>query len=244
MGDNSKGQLGRTGNPSLPQKVEGLPFILAIAAGESFSACLGTDYKVYTFGANNRGQLGHGTYDVGGTTPQVVSNLYAVTAIACSDNTVVATVAYNNDIYGTIELEGIEPSAKPQHATFSFQDAGTTNEILLMDVLINADGTFHIVGAPPGDWDIHIKLDSYLGIVVGVDNNNGIVRGVVGYVPAGDSNNDNFVDVLDLATLITAFGTDTTMPEYDKTADFNSDEYVDVLDLSLLINNFGGEGAP
>jgi hypothetical protein len=55
----------------------------------------------------------------------------------------------------------------------------------------------------------------------------------------GDTNADGHVDVVDLLTLVDAFGSLAGDANYDATCDFNSDGAVDVVDLLDLVYNFG-----
>jgi hypothetical protein len=54
-----------------------------------------------------------------------------------------------------------------------------------------------------------------------------------------DANQDDSVDVVDLLTLVEAFGSTQGDPNYDPTCDFNGDDSVDVVDLLDLVENFG-----
>ncbi len=56
---------------------------------------------------------------------------------------------------------------------------------------------------------------------------------------AGDINADGHVDVIDLLSLIGAFGTLSGDPAYDPACDFNADGSVDVIDLLTMIGNWG-----
>ncbi len=55
----------------------------------------------------------------------------------------------------------------------------------------------------------------------------------------GDVSRDNSVDVVDLLTLVAAFGTSTGEPGYDAACDFNGDASVDVIDLLTMVDNWG-----
>ena len=60
---------------------------------------------------------------------------------------------------------------------------------------------------------------------------------------AGDSDNNNMVDVLDFGSLVNAYGTALVDNNgYDPTVDFNFDGRVDVLDFGLLVNEYGVTG--
>ena len=54
-----------------------------------------------------------------------------------------------------------------------------------------------------------------------------------------DANRDDAVDVVDLLTLVDAFGSILGDANYDATCDFNKDNAVDVVDLLDLVDNFG-----
>jgi hypothetical protein len=54
-----------------------------------------------------------------------------------------------------------------------------------------------------------------------------------------DVNGDGFVDVVDLLSLVYAFGTLCGDPAYDPACDFNHDCAVDVVDLLDVVYAFG-----
>jgi len=65
-GRNSFGELGRNSadlNEPLPKKVQGLSGVVGIAAGGAHSVALKFDGTLWTWGANQVGQLGHGNTD-------------------------------------------------------------------------------------------------------------------------------------------------------------------------------------
>jgi hypothetical protein len=55
----------------------------------------------------------------------------------------------------------------------------------------------------------------------------------------GDVDDDNDVDLADLAGLLGAYGTCEGDPDYDPNADFDADGCVDLSDLLTLLNNYG-----
>jgi hypothetical protein len=62
------------------------------------------------------------------------------------------------------------------------------------------------------------------------------------FLRAGDANDDNSADVLDLDLLIQSFDTCLGDPNFIATSDFNYDGCTDVLDLDLLFRNFDTVG--
>ena len=61
----------------------------------------------------------------------------------------------------------------------------------------------------------------------------------ISHCAASDTNEDGYVDVVDLLDLVYAFGTDRGDPGYNSAADFNADGHVDVVDLLTLVYAFG-----
>jgi hypothetical protein len=55
----------------------------------------------------------------------------------------------------------------------------------------------------------------------------------------GDCNGDDSVDVVDILTIVYAYGTRTGQPQFDPQADLDNSGAVDITDLLALINHFG-----
>lgn len=68
-----------------------------------------------------------------------------------------------------------------------------------------------------------------------------IRRWAIGYVCAcdGDVNCDGIVDIIDLSSMLSAYGSVVGQPTYVTQADFNSDGAIDIVDLAKLLSNFG-----
>jgi hypothetical protein len=66
----------------------------------------------------------------------------------------------------------------------------------------------------------------------------------MGIMRAGDTNNDNVVNIADFNILKSTFGKSAGQPGYDDRADFNGDSIVNIVDFTLLKGNFGQGGAP
>ena len=106
-----------------------------------------------------------------------------------------------------------------------------------------AGGAFTLTNVPVGSYTLTVKGDKWLRSAVTV-NAAGNVTGVSLFLPGGDANNDNAVDVLDFGVLVNAYGTNSAIvgSAYDARADFNCDGLVDVLDFGLLVNSYGLTG--
>jgi hypothetical protein len=55
----------------------------------------------------------------------------------------------------------------------------------------------------------------------------------------GDVDGDGDVDLNDLASLLSAYGSSTGDPDYNPNADFDNDGDVDLTDLATLLSNYG-----
>ena len=99
-GKNSSGELGLSyigGNVTAPAKVTELQGVTEIELGADFSAALTAGGALYTWGANARGQLGHGdTRDR--NAPALVRNLHDKTAVSLGGGHGAAIIS-NGDLY-------------------------------------------------------------------------------------------------------------------------------------------------
>jgi alpha-tubulin suppressor-like RCC1 family protein len=75
-GNNSSGEIGigssSTTGVNLPVQVPGLSDVQSVSAGDGFTAALKSDGTVWTWGANNYGQLGNGTFTDRSSPGQVI----------------------------------------------------------------------------------------------------------------------------------------------------------------------------
>ena len=98
-------------------------------------------------------------------------------------------------------------------------------------------GEFTLMRLQPGIYNVRVKnpitLANYKSTVRLLP---GVNRVALGTLLAGDSSDDNVVDVLDFSLLRAQFGTDS------HEADYNGDGVVDVYDFSLLRAHFGLSG--
>lgn len=87
FGTNSHGQLGITSNiksKKMPQKIEKLNNIIQTSCGNLHSLALTKDGDIYSFGFNNYGQLGLGSYRDKEYKPTLIENLKNVVQVSCS----------------------------------------------------------------------------------------------------------------------------------------------------------------
>jgi hypothetical protein len=98
----------------------------------------------------------------------------------------------------------------------------------------DANGAYAINGVPSGTYTVTFEYDEFLDVEVGgVVVVDGLITELCGYtLLAGDLNDDEVVDILDLSLCASEFG--STSPD----ADVNADGIVDIYDLVLIGKNF------
>ncbi|MCS6776259.1 MAG: S8 family serine peptidase [Chloroherpetonaceae bacterium] len=150
-----------------------------------------------------------------------------------------AIVTLVSRVSGTVDLEGAVN--RSQTLTFEFVPSGSGTARTFTTAL-NPDGSFSLTGVEPGMYTLRVKGSRWLRRSVTVNAAGGNVTGLQLLLLAGDANNDNAVDVLDLDALIAAFDRCQGDAGFNPGADFNCDGCVDVLDLDLLVRNFDRVG--
>ncbi|MCS6775039.1 MAG: dockerin type I domain-containing protein [Chloroherpetonaceae bacterium] len=158
------------------------------------------------------------------------------------DNYIVKAVTQDRVLVtGRVTLEGCENAAGTL-ARFEFRP--TTGSPVTRNVKLTAQGTFTLEDIPPGTYSVAVKTPKHLQkVLTGVTVSGAFRAGLRVALLAGDANDDNSVDVFDLAVLIDSFDSAAGDPNWnDGAADFNCDGAVDVLDLALLIQNFDLSG--
>ena len=158
---------------------------------------------------------------------------------------------------GNIALEGVNDLSATNAAaplgTFNiqFRTPGTLTvvknfpAVTLTTTTGSANGKFTVTGIAAGTYDVWIKGAKNLAAL----NPNVVVSGSTVVVPdsflgAGDSDNNNTVDVLDFGNLVNSYGSKASDPNsgYDPTVDFDFNGAVDVLDFGDLVNEYGVSG--
>lgn len=143
-------------------------------------------------------------------------------------------------VSGTLTFEDLVAEAAAQMVTFTFRP--TVGSPFDRVVAVPATGVFSLTDIPPANYTLHIKSEKHLAANVTADSSSGSVSDLSATLRAGDANNDNSVDVLDLDLLVQAFDKCLGDTGFISGADFNGDDCVDVLDLDLLVRNFDTAG--
>ena len=163
-----------------------------------------------------------------------------------------ATVTGKVALEGVSDLTKINATAAPL-GTFAIQFRTPATLTIVKEFAAvsltatagSAYGSFSVSGVPAGTYDVWIKGKKNLAVL----NPDFVVSGATATVPnsilgAGDSDNNNAVDVLDFGNLVNAYGTDSAQKNgYDPNADFDFNGVVDVLDFGLLVNEYGVTGS-
>ena len=158
---------------------------------------------------------------------------------------------------GRIALEGvndfskINPAAPLGTAHIGLRTPGTTKEIFGADVTLTATagspfGGYTLTNVPGGTYDLAIKGNKSLRVVVPNLTVNGTPALPDVTLPGGDADNNNVVDIGDFGLLVNAYNGDAAIAGsgYDPQADFNYDGTVDIGDFGILVNEYNNAGAP
>ena len=146
------------------------------------------------------------------------------------------TALLSATLVGAVDLQGRPPKPHicwcvPLSVTLLREDGSAYRTV---DLSTNPYGEFTLSGIAPGTYGIRVKhrltLANYKSEITLLPNAN---RVELGTLLAGDSSNDNMVDVVDFSLLRANFGSASNL------ADYNGDGAVDVIDFSLLRTHFG-----
>ncbi len=142
-------------------------------------------------------------------------------------------------ISGTLDLQGSVSMALP----VTIETRPAVGAVKTATIVPGADGSFSLLAFRPGAYDLAFKGAKWLRKTLPVTITNADITGVNAQLLAGDANNDNEVDLLDLSIIANSYalsqGDDAG---FDPRADLNNDGSVDIADLLLLANNYGLEG--
>jgi endonuclease/exonuclease/phosphatase family metal-dependent hydrolase len=139
------------------------------------------------------------------------------------------------DLIGLVSLELYEGGGG-QESVLEFREPGTTNVLYAAPVTRNVGGYIFVDDAPQGTYDLALKFDNWLRQVVPSVELTPPSVNVSFSLKNGDADNSNGVDLLDVNTVLSAFGA------AGGAGDLNWDASVDVLDLNITVTNFGVTG--
>ncbi len=103
-------------------------------------------------------------------------------------------------------------------------------------------GNFILSDIPTGTYDVCIKHPQSLQRVQRVSINDGINPIDFNELRMGDASNDNQIDIIDFATLLSTYNKNHSHPSYKYIADFNADQLVNIIDFSILLSNYNQSG--
>jgi hypothetical protein len=152
----------------------------------------------------------------------------------------VAHFAPARTVSGTVTLQSCVNSQQP--VTFEFRPVQGRG-VFSRTQTLTATGGFSLTDIPAGNYTMAVKGAKWLRRTVAVDvtDSNASMQSV--FLRAADADDNNIVDVDDLARLIESFDADPASPNWNGgVADFDCNNIVDVDDLHLLIRNFDAEG--
>lgn len=142
----------------------------------------------------------------------------------------------------SVELQG-RTSYTGTYTVDFYEMGNVTTPTLTLTETASADGVFTLTGIPADTYTVTVRTLGYLRAADPIALTAGTVATLdVGTLLAGDANEDNAVNILDLSILAGAYNTTVGNIGYDERADFNGDGSVNILDLSLLAGNYNTAG--
>lgn len=180
----------------------------------------------------------NGVYRYNGTTGDFLDTFVINPAAGLNGPTFMAFQPRVVLLSGVLQLQGRTSASVPTLVTFQPAGGGVPFSKF---VTPQASGALAVT-ILPGAYYVKVKPRYYLAKVFSGEVSSDLSGLDLGEFLAGDANDDNAVDVLDLSILIEAFDAGLGDPNWNPGADFNNDGGVDVFDLDLLISNFDAVG--
>ena len=137
------------------------------------------------------------TSDPGVDTTVNITATYGGAAVSQSLD-VLATVACD----GVVTLDSVTDAA--QEMTFEFIPTDGSATITATQTLA-ADGSYHCTDIPAKTYTLRVKGTKWLAETVSVDATAGAVTGADVFLPGGDADNNNVVDIGDFGILVNAY---------------------------------------
>jgi Tol biopolymer transport system component len=138
------------------------------------------------------------------------------------------------DVSGTVTFQDLDASAvPPSSVAVSVRWHGSL--FGSYEAELGPDGSYSLL-LPAGELTLSAKHTHWLRHAVDADNSGGPVDGVDFSLVNGDCNDDNSVDLRDLAQVLFRLGKDDPM------ADLDEDGLVGLGDLAIVLRNFGFVG--
>ena len=148
-------------------------------------------------------------------------------------------------VSGTITLDSVDAVNTRQPINFEFTPTGGGSAFVrtyTLDDILNGHN-FTLGSIPSGVYNIGIKGSKWLRAnLTGIDLTSSNYSSLNAFLPGGDANGDNMVDIGDFGLLVNAYGTMAGDPTFDSRADFTCDNVIDIGDFGVLTNNYNGAG--
>ena len=147
---------------------------------------------------------------------------------------------------GSLSLEvNWDSNCNERELNVNLYAPGDNTMLYSFATLLNTNGDIVIDdGIPIGNYDIYVKIDGHLAkgfYNESITTGNNLV--LVGSPKAGDLNNDNMVNILDLTALNMSYGLSESDSNFNYLADLNCDGGVNIIDVSTQMIAFGEVGA-
>lgn len=139
---------------------------------------------------------------------------------------------------GNITLDQYVGSKAGLTATLDFRTPSTTTVIHSYPITLDASGNYNAGTVAAGTWDVAVKFNHWLrsktsGTVIATGANTVNLTLI-----NGDASPNNIVDIFDLNSILSVFGSP------DPLADLDGSGTTDIFDMNTVLGVFGTAGAP
>jgi uncharacterized repeat protein (TIGR01451 family) len=142
------------------------------------------------------------------------------------------TISSDGDIDGFVELQGRSDQSGTEVCAWE-------SEVLIECTLTDASG-YYFLTLPEGTYDITLEMESYLDTekssVSVIMGNTTTLNPVI--FPGGDTNDDDVINMQDLAFIGARYPCICGDPCYDRRADINNDCIINTQDLAITGGNY------
>ncbi|MEM7798449.1 MAG: hypothetical protein AAF633_04590, partial [Chloroflexota bacterium] len=157
-------------------------------------------------------------------------------------SSITVTGAVTTSLTGTVNFEGYTDNSGEILSVRFFASGASTPAYAFTPTTSDAQGTFLVSDIEPGDYSVEVKLSNSLQKALNMTIVSGSNSQDFGTLLAGDSNNNNTVEISDFSILASSFNKSSGDVGYVDGADFTGDNIVNLGDFSLLANNFNTSG--
>jgi hypothetical protein len=151
-----------------------------------------------------------------------------------------------------VKFQGINTTAAGKTVTVTLKNAGTTTSVYTQQINLTSDiaGVYSGIASNinPATYDVYIKEQVHLQkkfVNIVLASNANSEDWTATPMLAGDFNNDNVINIVDIGQILSAYtALSTPVTSSNLTFDVNSDSVIDITDIALALSNYTALNVP